>query len=317
MVLVFMGLSENNYAVETSGLKKTYGEITAVDSLDLKIKRGELFALLGPNGAGKTTTISMLSCLLKPTSGSAKVMGFDVNKEPYAVKGVLGTSPQETSISERLSIIENLAFIGKLNGLSADEAEKRAEELTKVMGLEERKNSQARKLSGGMRRRLSIMMSLIHNPSVIFLDEPTLGLDPQARRAMWDFISKLKGEKTILLTTHYMEEADFLADNIGIMDEGRIVALGTSHELKTRGIEKTTMIIHAWNITQAASANLLKAFDDISIDKGVITIKKKELDFKQVLDSVHKTGAIIRSAHIKEPSLEDVFINLTGKELRD
>lgn len=312
-----MDKENNNYAIWATSLKKSYDEINAVDGLDLKVKTGELFALLGPNGAGKTTTISMLSCLLKPTSGSAKIMGFDINNEPYAIKGILGTSPQETSISERLSVIENLAFIGKLNGLSSTEANDRANELTKIMGLEERKNTQARKLSGGMRRRLSIMMSLIHNPSVIFLDEPTLGLDPQARRAMWDFINKLKGEKTILLTTHYMEEADYLADTIGIMNEGKIVALGTSRDLKTEGIEKTTMIIHAWNITQAASSNLMKAFDDIFIDKGIITIKKKELDFKQVLDSVHQQGVIIRSAHIKEPSLEDVFINLTGKELRE
>jgi ABC-2 type transport system ATP-binding protein len=215
-------------AVQTFKLTKEFDGLVAVNGVDLEINKGELFSLLGPNGAGKTTTIRMLCCLLKPTNGTASILGYDVVKTPFAVKKLIGVSPQDTILSERLNCWENLALIGKVHGLSSNEVEERSKELLETMGLMERAKDGVRKFSGGMKRRLSIAMALVSDPEVVFLDEPTLGLDPQARRAIWEYIAELKGKKTILLTTHYMEEADFLSDRIGIIDEGRVVALGTS-----------------------------------------------------------------------------------------
>jgi len=160
-------------------------------------------------------------------------------------------------------------------------------------------------------------MALIHNPEVLFLDEPTLGLDPQARRAIWEYIVRLKGEKTILLTTHYMDEADFLADRIGIMDEGKIVALGTSAELKTSMSEKHTMIIHAWNLTQKVIDEMRSRYAEVEITNGTITVTDKQLDFKEIIDRLHSSGATVRSAYPKEPTLDEVFLHITGKELRE
>jgi len=185
------------------------------------------------------------------------------------------------------------------------------------MGLTDRAKDQARKFSGGMKRRLNIMMALVHNPEVLFLDEPTLGLDPQARRAIWEYIIQLKGEKTILLTTHYMDEADFLADRIGIMDEGKLVALGTSTELKISMLEKHTMIIYAWNLTQKVINEMRSKYAEVKVTNGTMIITDKKLDFKEIVDLLHSSGAVVRSAYIKEPSLDDVFLHITGKELRE
>jgi len=306
----------NNIAIETRDLTRAFGNLVAVDKINLKINKGELFAFLGPNGAGKTTTINMLSCLLKPTAGTASIYGFDINKEPYEIKSIIGISPQETSISEWLNPIENLMLMGRIHGLSSSEARNRALELTKTMGLSQRSKDIVKKFSGGMKRRLSIMMALIHNPEVIILDEPTLGLDPQARRAMWDFISKLKGSKTILLTTHYMEEADYLADRIGIIDDGKIVALGTSRDLKIGMVKKQTLIISAWNITNKVMASLRKIHKDALLEGNTIKISGEHLDLKEIVNRLSDDGAVVRSAYVKEPTLEDVFLDITGKELR-
>ncbi len=306
----------NDLAIETRDLTRAFGDLVAVDKINLKIKKGELFALLGPNGAGKTTTINMLSCLLKPTAGTASIYGFDINKQPYDIKSIIGISPQETSISEWLNPVENLILIGRIHGLSTKEARKRALEITETMGLSHRSKDAVKKFSGGMKRRLSIMMALIHNPEVIILDEPTLGLDPQARRATWDFISKLKGNKTILLTTHYMEEADYLADRIGIMDDGKIAALGTSRDLKISMVKKQMLIINAWNITNKVMASLRNVYKDAFLEGNTIKISGEQLDLKEIVNRLSDNGAVVRSAYVKEPSLEDVFLDITGKELR-
>ncbi len=303
-------------AIQTSNLTKLFGSLVAVDGINLEIKKGELFAFLGPNGAGKTTTISMLSCLLKPTSGTATIMGYDINKEPYKIKQIIGVSPQETTLSEHLNSMENLALVGYLHSIEPNKLKAWSKLMLETMGLTDRAKDQVRKLSGGMKRRLSIAMALIHNPQIIFLDEPTLGLDPQARRAVWDYISRLKGDKTILLTTHYMEEADILADRIGIIDEGRIAALGTSLELKADTIETHTMVVYAWNLTQKVIMELRNRYEKIEISNGTMTLSDKKLDFKDIIDRLHAAGTVVRSAYIKEPTLEDAFLKITGKELR-
>jgi len=310
-------VKDDTFAIQTYQLTKIFNSVVAVDGIELNIKKGELFALLGPNGAGKTTTINMLCCLLKPTSGTATVMGYDINHQPFKIKEIIGVSPQETVISEHLNSQENLNLIGKIHGISSKELRIRSQQLLETMGLTGRAKDQVRKFSGGMKRRLNVMMALIHNPEVLFLDEPTLGLDPQARRAIWEYIGQLKGEKTILLTTHYMDEADFLADRIGIMDEGKIAALGTSTELKTSMLEKHTMIIYAWNLTQKVINEMRSRYAEVEVTNGTMSITDKRLDFKEIVDRLHSSGAVIRSAYIKEPTLDDVFLHITGKELRE
>ncbi len=307
----------DDFAIQTSNLTRTFNSLVAVDGIELNIRKGELFALLGPNGAGKTTTINMLCCLLKPSKGTAHIMGYDILKQPYKIKEIIGVSPQETVISEHLNAQENINLIGKIHGIDARELKSRSQQLLETMGLTARVRDQVRKFSGGMKRRLSIVMALIHNPEILFLDEPTLGLDPQARRAVWDYIIKLKGKKTILLTTHYMDEADFLADRIGIMDEGKIVALGTSHKLKASMLEKITMVISAQNLTQKVIDEMRSKYAEVSVSDDTMLITDRQLDFREIVDRLQSAGATVRSAYIKEPTLEDVFLNLTGKELRE
>ncbi len=307
---------DDAFAIQTFKLTKTFGSLVAVDGIDLNIRKGELFALLGPNGAGKTTTINMLCCLLKPSGGTAKVMGYDINREPYKIKEVIGVSPQETTLSEHLNPKENLNLIGRIHGANPQKLKTRSELLLETMGLTGRAKDQVRKFSGGMKRRLNIIMALIHNPQILILDEPTLGLDPQARRAVWEYITQFKGKKTILLTTHYMDEADFLADRIGIIDGGKIVALGTSTELKISMLKTHTMVIQAWNLIQKVVTEMRSRYAEVEVSKGTMMITDKRLDFREVVDQLHAAGAVVRSAYIKEPTLEDVFLDITGKELR-
>lgn len=219
-------------AVEAVKLTKKYKTKTAVDGIDFHVEKGELFALLGVNGAGKTTTIRMLTCLSKPTSGSAEVCGHNTLTESEAVKRIIGISPQDTAIAENLTIKENLQLVCKIYGFSKDKTTAKINEMTDIFGLSDVLNDRAKTLSGGWKRKLSIAMALISEPEVLFLDEPTLGLDVLARRELWRAIEALKGKITIILTTHYMEEAESLSDRIAIMLGGRIAAMGTLSEIE-------------------------------------------------------------------------------------
>jgi len=216
-------------AIETKNLNKKYKEKVAVESLNLKINQGELFALLGTNGAGKTTTIKMLSTLILPTSGEAKIEGYDIKKETMSIRKIINVSPQETAIAPNLSVLENLKFMAGVYEI--ENKKQKIDELIKLFKLEEVLKQKAKTLSGGWQRKLSIALALINEPKVLFLDEPTLGLDVIARRELWNVIEKLKGKITIILTTHYMEEAESLSDRIGIMSKGRLIEVGTSEEL--------------------------------------------------------------------------------------
>lgn len=217
--------------IAITGLTKKFKERTAVDSLNLSIKQGEFFALLGTNGAGKTTTIKMLSCLLVPTSGDALMMGNSLVANSNAVKQIINVSPQETAIASKLSVKENLEVIARIYGNNTQEAAKKADEMLATFRLTDRAKDRAKSLSGGMQRKLSIAMALITNPQILFLDEPTLGLDVHARKDLWNTISELKGKITIILTTHYLEEAEALADRIGIMSQGKMQIIGTADEI--------------------------------------------------------------------------------------
>ena len=221
--------------IETKNLTKKYGDSIAVNNLNLSINRGELFALLGVNGAGKTTTIKMLSCLTKPTGGDAALLGDSIISSPDKVKEKINVSPQETAVAPNLSVKENLELIAGIYGSSKKDSEMKAKNMIAAFSLEEVAGKKAKTLSGGTQRRLSIAMALITDPEILFLDEPTLGLDVLARRELWSAIEKLKGKITIILTTHYMEEAEALSDRIGVMEKGKLRAIGTAPEL----IEKT------------------------------------------------------------------------------
>ena len=221
-------------AIQTKALCKKYKDKTAVKNLDLTIREGELYALLGVNGAGKSTTIKMLSTLTPPTSGEAYVLGNSVTKNAAKVKEVINVSPQETAVAAKLSVRENLEFIAKIYGANKKDARAKADEMIEKFGMEDITRQKAGTLSGGWQRRLSIAMALITEPKVLFLDEPTLGLDVLARRELWHVIEKLKGKITIILTTHYLEEAEALSDRIGIMAKGELKAEGTAAELKAK-----------------------------------------------------------------------------------
>ena len=225
--------------------------------VNIEIKQGEIFSLLGKNGAGKTTTIKMLCCLLKPTSGQASVLNVGIKDNPLKIKANIGVSPQDTAIAGHLRTRENLLLMGGVFGLKKEESKIRAKNLMDLLELEDRKE-QARRLSGGMQRRLSIAMALMSDPLILFLDEPTLGLDPYARRSVWNYIEKLKGEKTIFLTTHYLEEADSLADHIAIIEKGSIIEKGTSYALKKRYKSIQTLKITAENISSETIKGLKK-----------------------------------------------------------
>ena len=218
-------------AIKISSLTKQYKNITAVDNLNLEIQQGELFSLLGVNGAGKTTTIKMLTCLTRPTSGEVLVEGYDIAKEPEQIKQLIGVSPQETAVAPNLSVKENLELICGIYGFSKVQTEKRIADLAELFDLSSVIKRKAGKLSGGWQRRVSIAMALISQPRILFLDEPTLGLDVVARHNLWEMLRALKGKITIIMTTHYMEEAQALSDRIGIMKDGHLLAIGTAEEL--------------------------------------------------------------------------------------
>ena len=228
-------ISENPPIIVINDLVKKFGDVTAVDHLNLEIGEGELFSLLGPNGAGKTTTVNILNGIIKPTSGNAIIAGFDVTKNLEEVKKIIGVCPQEASVFSFLTARENVELFGNLHSLSKKEIEERTDRFLKLLGLTDASKRKAGGYSGGMLRKLNLMMALINDPKIAFLDEPTVGMDARARRKTWEFIGSLKGEnKTIILTTHYIEEAEALSDRVGIIDYGKMVELGTPKELKER-----------------------------------------------------------------------------------
>lgn len=239
-------------AIKIENLTKTFNDTIAVDSLNLNIKCGELFSLLGVNGAGKTTLIKMLSCLISPTQGDATLLGDSIIKNPQKVKQKINLSPQETAIAGNLSVQENLEFIANLYGQSKQNAKQTALDMAEQFGLKQVYKKKAKQLSGGMQRRLSIAMALITNPQILFLDEPTLGLDVLARRELWSSIKALKGKVTIILTTHYLEEAEALSDRVGIMSKGKLMAVGTVDELKnqtqTTSLEDAFIVYNGGNL---------------------------------------------------------------------
>jgi len=307
-------------AIETNKLTKSFDSLVAVDKLDITVESGEIFSLLGPNGAGKTTTISMLCTMLKPTSGTAKVNGFDIVKETMQVRRSIGLVFQDPSIDDRMTGRENLYMHANLYGVPVTEQRGRIENVLKLVELEERADSILRTYSGGMRRRLELARGLIHYPKVLFLDEPTVGLDPQTRDHIWKYILELKKahDITVILTTHYMDEADRLSDRIAIMDYGKIIMLGTPSELKET-LEGDVVIVKADNldallpvITEKMGLQNAKRVND--------TVEVKVQNGKNVLPRIVEAALqnkiSVESISLREPNLEDVFLHYTGRSIR-
>lgn len=308
------------YIVETFDLTKDYNGLRAVNKVNLKIKKGEVFGLLGPNGAGKTTLISMLCTILKPTSGTAKVNGFDIIKEKEQVRKSIGIVFQDPSLDDRLTARENLKIHAGLYGVPKNEREKRIDEVLEMVELKERENEIVRKFSGGMKRRLEIARGLIHYPRVLFLDEPTIGLDPQTRKHIWEYIQNLAKREniTILLTTHYMEEADALCDRIAIIDKGEIKALGRPEDLKRR-VGEDVILLEVERANNVEKLRNLKNVLNVKVVGNKIYVSAKNGDrlIPKIFEAAKKIGVKIKSINMRKPSLDDVFIHYTGREMVD
>jgi ABC-2 type transport system ATP-binding protein len=307
--------------IETSQLTKSFNGLKAVDKLDISVESGEIFGLLGPNGAGKTTTISMLCTILKPTSGTANVNGFDIVKEATQVRKSIGIVFQDPSVDDRLTGRENLYMHANLYGVPPGEQKSRIDEVLKLVELQGRADDTLRTYSGGMRRRLELARGLIHYPKVLFLDEPTIGLDPQTREHIWAYVKELKKthDITVVLTTHYMDEADKLSDRIAIMDYGKIIALDTSPHLKDT-LAGDVIVIKSENL-EALSKLVAK---ELRLEKAQrvndsleVTVRNGKFLLPRVMELATKNKIFIESIVLREPNLEDVFLHYTGRIIRE
>jgi ABC-2 type transport system ATP-binding protein len=311
--------------IRTVGLTKVYpGGVRAVDNLDLSIHRGEIFGLLGPNGAGKTTTGGMLTTRVVPTSGQAYVGGVDVWKHPAQAKRMIGVVPQTNTLDRSLDVWENLYFHGRFFGMSTRRARSEADDLLERFKLTERARMPVLALSGGMAQRLMVARAVMHRPSVLFLDEPTAGLDPQSRIALWEILDDLHTEgQTILLTTHYMEEADQLCRRLAIIDHGKVLALDSPAGLKrSMGIDTSVTVSAAGGDLDRLAATLqdgLDGVDRVQVLDGTVRLGVRGAQgvLPRVVQVAERAGIVVTDLSITEPTLETVFINLTGKELRE
>lgn len=314
--------SSSDIAIKISNLTKRFENVTALDNLSLAVKYGEIFGLLGPNGSGKTTTINIVSGLSRPTSGQVKVLGYDITENTNAVHAVLGAVPQETALYEELTAWTNMTIHADLYGVCRSEREQRITNMLNLVQLYERRDNRVSTFSGGMKRRLALARALLHDPKLLYLDEPTLGVDVQSRRALWDYILDLKKKgKTILLTTNYLEEANALCDRLAILDHGRLVAIDTSSNLKRRYGDTIIEI----ETTSPISQNIVTRMSTLP---GITKVHQndKELKITSIGDNTSTIGQIVmlvtketalRTISQREPNLDEIFLNLTGSALRD
>ena len=309
-------------AIETNNLKKYFDDIHAVDGIDLKVPKGSLYGVLGPNGAGKTTTIRMLSTILHPTSGDAKVLGFDIRKEAREIKKRIGVCPQELVLYPRLNAKENIHLIAQMHGMAKKDYKERTDELLGKMNLLDRSGDLVKSFSGGMKRRINVLMAVIHEPELLFFDEPTAGLDPQSRRVVWDFIRDFQEKEcTIILTTHSMEEADDLSDELIIIDQGKIIAQGTPDELKGKLGEGDILEFKVKELDQREEIiERATKLDFVQWGKpvGKHRIVINALDgLRRVSEIMEVVKVKMEDISVRKNTLEDVFIDLTGRRLRD
>lgn len=298
--------------------------VLAVDNVSFEIQQGEIFSLLGPNGAGKTTTISMLSCLLAPNAGDALVAGHSVIKSPMKVKQAIGVVPQEIALYNVLSARENLMFWGRMYGMGGKELARRVDEVLEQVGLTDKAKSKVGTYSGGMKRRINIAVGLLHKPQIVYMDEPTVGIDPQSRRSILDMVKDLNRlGMTVLYTTHYMEEAQELSNRVGIMDHGKLIALGTQKGLTQLVGEHETLRLHLGEDQDPEPlAAALRGMPDVirvsaADHEVVLLVPEAEDALPPVITKANELGVKVRSVDMQEPTLEAVFLHLTGRALRD
>ena len=306
-------------SIDARGLTKRYGSLLAVDHVSFKVYRGEIYSLLGPNGAGKTTTISMLATLRLPTEGDAFVEGYSIVRDRVQVRKIIGLVPQDLTADDELTGYDNVLLMARLHGYRGREAEERAWEALKFMELEDAAKRRVMYYSGGMRRRLEIAMSIVHEPKVLFLDEPTVGLDVQSRRHIWELVRRLKkAGTTVILTTHYMEEAEELSDRVAIMDHGKIVAEGTPEELKSKVKGDRIYIKFSSEDELARAAQVLsKDFPDVNEVEGQLVIKVPSSADAMPVVIKALSGFNVKELRVVRPNLEEVFLELTGHGLRE
>ncbi len=307
--------------IETMDLTKKFGSLTAVDRVNIEVEQGEIFGLLGPNGAGKSTIISMLCTILKPTSGTALVNGYDIVGQPSLARKSIGIVFQDPSVDDRLTGKENLEMHADLYGVPKSEMKLQIDKVLELVELSDRSNDFVRNYSSGMRRRLEIARSLVHTPKVLFLDEPTIGLDPQSRDHIWSYIRELlkTEDVTIILTTHYMEEADKLCKKVAIVDHGQIVALDTPESLKEKLGGETITVKTKNNSLYMEKIKESKMAKSVVIagDEVKITVDNAHTILSHVVDTASRNGIIIESISLQEPQLDDVFLHYTGRALRE
>ncbi|MBS7287512.1 MAG: ATP-binding cassette domain-containing protein [Candidatus Freyarchaeota archaeon] len=307
--------------IEVRDLKKVYnGNVVALKGISFDVERGEIFGFLGPNGAGKTTTVHILCTLITPTSGSATVCGFDVVKEPDEVRKRIGFVPQDISVDDDLTARENLELHAKLYHMPKDLRKRRIEEVLELVGLQERADNLVKTFSGGMRRRLEIAEGLLHNPEILFLDEPTIGLDPASRIVIWDQLKEMNKEGvTIFITTHYMDEADRLCDQVAIIDLGEIRAMGKPGELKEEvGGDVLFLVTNDSNKLLEKLLSLPFIKDAVSQDGTLrVTVKSGEKVIPLIFEEARNLGVNIEAVSLSKPTLDDVFVKYTGRSLRD
>ncbi len=309
--------------IKVEGLTKVYNKtLTAVDHINFSVKRGEIFGFLGPNGAGKTTTISMLITVTKPTAGKASILGGDIARQSMAVRGAIGVVPQEYTADEDLTGIENILLCADLYGIPRDVSKKRAAELLKLVELTAFQSKRVQTYSGGMRRRLELACGLINRPKVLFLDEPTLGLDVQTRAATWNYVKMLKKEfgMTLFLTTHYLEEADALCDRIAIIDHGKIIVTGTPSDLKdSLGGDIITLSIQKEDEDITGLISKVEHVKEVKKEKGSYTIKSSngELTAPLIIEALRKNGHVVTKLSLTKPTLNEVYLQYTGRSMRD
>lgn len=309
--------------LETTNLKKVFKDKIAVNDVNLYLNEGESIGLLGPNGAGKSTMISMMSTLIKPTSGDITFDGKSVVKNPNVIRKVLGVVPQEIAVYLELTAYENLKFFGKVYGLTGKKLEEKIKEVLDIVGLTERQNDVVKNFSGGMMRRLNIAIALLHDPKIVFMDEPTVGIDPQSRNYMIDMVRKLNEEKgtTVLYTSHYMEEVERLCDRIYIMDHGKIIATGTKEELTSILSSEESIFIELERPYPQFASELEKLEDILNVsttETGIkLIVPKNSRLLSHIFHLAEKLDVQIINLNVHVPTLEDVFLHLTGRTLRD
>lgn len=306
--------------IEVKNLRKTFSDKEVLKGLSFSIKKGEFYGLLGPNGAGKTTTISILSSLLPADSGEIQINNLDLKANTNKIKSMIGVVPQEIALYNELSAMENLKFWGGLYNISGSELNKRAKELLKLMGLEARKDEKVKNYSGGMKRRINIAAALMHKPKILFMDEPTVGIDPQSRNLIYEIIEQQKKEGvTIIYTTHYMEEAERFCDRIAIIDEGNIIAEGTMEALKKDNAVRETIAINFSKLSENNFTAIQEFWKEINISENLIHFYSSDVknDLPKLITYCNQLGLEIINIEILKINLETIFLNLTGKQLRD